>query len=309
MEIKYSPYKLLKKTKLNATDASIDAAPFREGALIKVVEGNNWGVADLCPWPSLGDLSWKEEMKEEGNLFQRAVSLAKDDLKARKESRSLLHNKFIPNNYVVTDYKSFNFADPKYVGKTLKIKGDRSVDQLAKVINEIPAGIKIRLDFNNILDAAKFDKFLVLAAGSLSKIEYIEDPIPYDFDLWFPWNQSVPLAIDFQVKTADKSAYEFRITKPTRQRFFKLFGIFSSSQKMTITSAIEHPVGLGHALRIAQEVAQSESGLLTLDLYEKTAFHKYFTQKENELNFSELALNDVGIGMTEELNKLVWQEL
>ncbi len=303
-QIKYSQYILSKKSKLN----SVDTSPFREGALIKVTDGDNWGVADLCPWPTLGDLTWRDEIKEEGVLFQRAVSLAKDDLKARKELRSLLQDKFVINNYVVTDYKNFNFTNPKYLGKTLKIKGDKNVEALVGILKQIPEGIKIRLDFNNILTAEQFDQFLVIAANVLDKIEYIEDPIPYDFDLWFPWNQSVPLASDFQVK-ADKSAYDYQIMKPTRQRFFKLFGIFSRNQKMTITSAIEHPVGLAHALRIAQEVAQSESGLLTLDLYEPTAFNKYFVQVENTLNFSALALNDVGIGMTEELNKLEWQAL
>jgi hypothetical protein len=63
---------------------------------------------------------------------------------------------------------------------------------------------------------------------------------------------------------------------------------------------------MAHALRIAQNSAVNESGFLVLDLYKETPFHKYFTQNGNEINFSSIALNDFGIGMTGELSCLKW---
>ena len=66
---------------------------------------------------------------------------------------------------------------------------------------------------------------------------------------------------------------------------------------------------MAHALRIAQDHATTDSGLLTLDLYDDNVFTKYFEQKSNYLNFTDLALQDYGIGMSEELGKLQWTDL
>ena len=306
MKYFYSPYSLVKKDKMNAKDKT----SFQMGVLIKAVQGGHWGVADLSPHPELGDLPWQMQVLKKSTLYKRAIALAQVDLQARKESKSLLQNKWVKNNYLATNYKTFDFEKPIYANQTVKIKADVSIEKLAEILNSIKADIKIRLDFNSILDLTHFQIFLdLLAPQALKKIEYIEDPTVFNLTYWQMWNKTVPLAWDFQnarppilVKAAD-----FKIIKVTRETEpnYK-WNLLSKFQKYTLTSTMDHPVGLAHGLRIAQSLAKNDSGFLTLDLFEETAFHRYFIQRENELNFSTEALLDSGIGMAEELDKLTW---
>lgn len=294
MRIQYSPYSLIKKTRLNA----LDQLATQDGALIKLIdEDNNWGVADLCPWPSLGDLSLIDEINFMGNLYQRALELAADDLQARKEKKSLLQNKWIVNNTLVSNYRAFDYQNPKHVGRTLKIKGDRDIEALASLLNVIHVNNKIRLDFNGVLNKLEFQSFLQLLSNK-ERIEYIEDPTAYDVDNWILWNKKIPLASDFVL---GHEGFTFKIVKPSREKI-------QNGTRFTITSAMDHPVGVAHALRYAQSFARNVSGLLTLGFYEPTPFQSAFAIRNDvELNFSAKALGEYGIGMTSELNELGWK--
>ncbi len=295
MRILYSFYTLVKKKKINSVDQNCEQA----GALVKLIdEKGHWGVADLCPWPTLGDRDLFDEIRTKGILFQRSIELAKEDLLARRSQKSLLQNKWIQNNVLVTDFYNFDFLNPLYVGKTFKIKGNSDTETLLKILNSTGIQSKIRIDFNGALNPEKFSSFIENLA-SKEMIEYIEDPTAYDPHLWNDWNRVVPLAADF-IKAPDHFSY--KIIKPSREPV-------QNYEKFSITSSMDHPVGIAHALRYAQIFAQRDSGLMTLDLYEPTEFNKYFIdQNRTELNFSSMALNDVGIGMTNELISLKWEE-
>ena len=291
MKIQFSPYTLIKKNKVNAADQSLE----QKGSLLKVIdEKNNWGVADLCPWPSLGDLKLADEFKTKGVLYQRALQLAHEDLKARREKKSLLQDKWVMNNVLVSNYLHFDFKNERLKNKILKIKSDQNISELARILNAAPSSLKFRLDFNADLNTEQFHEFLSLLKVK-SQVEYIEDPTNFDSKLWTQWNKIVPLATDFI-----KADGYYKIIKPAREQL-------PMGSPYTITSAMDHPVGVTHALRLAQQFAKSVSGLMTLDLYEPTEFHNYFlVQNETELNFSQEALHDFGIGMTKELNLLQW---
>lgn len=298
MKIAYSRYVLKKKVKLN----SLDHANIQRGALIKVFEGESWGVADLCPKPELGDDLLENEIKNRGFLFARALELAQEDLAARLAKKSLLQNKSMKNNFLISDYLNVDLGQPCYAKQTVKIKADRDISSLSQLLNSLTADLVVRLDFNSCLSITEFEDFLkLLSAEAKSKIEYIEDPTIFCFN-WKIWNTFIPLAFDFQKTQYNAEFAKYRIIKPSRQNMV-------TCKNFTLTSAMEHPVGLAHGLRIAQQMAVGDSGFLTLDLYETGNFNKYFEQKENYLNFTPLALNDFGIGMSEELNKLQWSEL
>ena len=95
----------------------------------------------------------------------------------------------------------------------------------------------------------------------------------------------------------------FKIVKPARE------AMIAGLRHFTLTSSMDHPIGVAHGLRIAQKLSQNDSGFLTLDLYEETVFNKYYSCIENYLNFSQSALNDTGIGMTGELSRLEWLKI
>jgi hypothetical protein len=289
MEVFLSPYELKK----NGSDG------VQRGTLIKVSENGNWGVADLCPHRLLGDCPWEEEVRQEGPLYLRAMNLATEDFKARKSAVSLLSDKKVLNNFLVTDFQSVDLNEKRFENQTVKIKGDGRVALLAEALNRVQGNLKIRIDFNSKLSPAEFDIFIsLLSAGVISRIEYIEDPAPVSAK-WVEWNKKIPLASDWQ-KTGDPSMAKFRIVKPAREDVPGGSGLF------TFTSSMDHPVGVAHGLRVAQKFATNASGFLTLNIFETTPFHKYFVTDGPWLGFSELALRDSGIGMSEELQKLNW---
>lgn len=286
MKLLFSPYVLpLKNNK-----------GLQPGCLVKVQQGEFWGVADLCPRTELGDVDYRKQISDNRHLFRRCVELAKEDLNARTRNVSLLQDKNVRNNYLITDYHTTNLNRPAFDNKTLKIKGDGDIQALADKLAALNVNVRLRLDFNSKLSAEEFEKFLdSLSPKLFSMIDYVEDPTPYS-EKWADWKLRVTLALDFQ---KGSGSYR-RIIKPTREK------IPAGVTDYTLTSAMDHPVGLAHGLRIAQQYAQNDSGFLTLDLYEESAFNKYYRQTESDLNFSESALNDTGIGMTVELEKLKW---
>lgn len=301
MELFFSPYSLVKKNNQGV----------QKGSLLKVVEGDFFGVADICPKPELGDLTVLEQITKSGPLFLRALELASEDLQARKSEKSLLLNKPVKNNFLIANYSLASLSSiEKFFAESentsIKIKGDKNIKALAEFLNtnfyDFRSTCSLRIDFNAKLEASEFKLFLeLLNPVVLKKIEYIEDPTPVSAE-WAVWNQQVPLASDFE-KTENTNFYNYRIVKPARESLSENLNDF------TLTSSMDHPVGIAHGLRIAQQMAQNDSGFLTLDLYEDCGFNKYYNQDGLFLNFSKLAFDDFGIGMTEELNKLNWTTL
>lgn len=290
MKISFSPY-LLRRRK----------SGFQQGALIRISDGKNWGVADICPRIDLGDLPFEEEIQHQGKLYSRTIELAQEDFVARKNRISLLQNRPVRNNFLILDFTHIDLD--LFSGQTIKIKAGPDVEALSQKLNRLNTDVKIRLDFNNCLAPSEFDKFLdLLGSAALRRIEYIEDPTPLCNE-WQNWNKKISLAFDFQHGSYDPDYARFRIIKPSRQN------LPDDLRNITLTSAMDHPVGVAHALRIAQAKATSDSGLLTLDIYDDNIFTKYFEQKQNYLNFTDLALHDSGIGMSEELTKLQWTDL
>lgn len=309
MNLRVFPYSLQMRSAPNArTPATV-----REGVLLRLEQDGAWGVADLAPFPTLGDADWRTELRTHGPLFRRALELAREDLNARAGGRSLLQATPVRNNYLITDYLHADLARADYSGQTLKIKGDTEVCALAETLNTLKplsAGgpARLRIDFNSLLSEAQYEEFLMrLEPETRARIEYVEDPAPYS-PRWREWNSRLPLAFDFQAADYDPAFADYLIVKPTRQAVPP-----ESGGKITLASAMEHPVGLAHGLRIAQRTALAAphgetAGFLTLDLFEETPFHRYFRQEKNRLGFASVALQDTGIGMTDELQALPWQD-
>lgn len=286
MQIFFSFYQLKRKQKSNSQTHSL----FQKGALIKVVDDDGYfGVADLCPWPELGDLTLEQEISEQGVLFQRTLDLARDDLLARRQKKILVSNISIKNHILVTDFENFIFQEPNYI---YKIKGTKDFKKLAGWLNENVSLFQLlRLDFNSCLSENNFREFLKeLHLAVIKKIEVIEDPFPFNLDAWNELRKAVPLAIDFE-----KGRWPVQISKPVRQN--------PEPQPLYLTSNMDHPVGLAHGLRFAQMYPDKTHGFLTLDIYEKNLYAKDFQQSKNEISYHA---DGFGIGFTSLLNKENW---
>src|SRR5690606_34467791 len=82
---------------------------------------------------------------------------------------------------------------------TLKIKLGKDLEFEKSFLNKLAetADFKLRGDFNSTLSWQDFENFFKDLPNE--KIEYIEDPFPYEVDLWNEARKLVPLALDFEL--------------------------------------------------------------------------------------------------------------
>jgi o-succinylbenzoate---CoA ligase len=266
------------------------------GALLKVVDNDgNFGVADVCPWPSLGDLDLESELSQRGPLFQRAVVLAVTDLDARKNQVHLVDRTEVENHFLITDTKNFD-AFAAEAAEVVKIKGSKDYLGLAQWLIEHASLFKIiRLDFNGCLSEPGFEKFLdLLSVDILKKIELVEDPFPFQLDAWTRLSQKIKIAADF-IDSDLKKKWPVVINKPAREAF--------DINSAYLTSSMDHPVGIAHGLHFAQKLPNKVHGFLTFDKYDPTEYTAAFVTQGTQLTYES---DGYGIGYTELLAKENW---
>lgn len=285
-------YVLKRRVKPNA----VTAGESQRGALIKIqdIDGHE-GFSDLCPWPSLGDQTLDEELASQGPLYQRALDLALLDLEARKNKKVLVTPEPIKNNILISDFRDLK-GDFDFSKITVKIKGNEHVYDFAKFLVENIAHFKaIRIDFNNCISEFLFLEFIyLLSEDVLKKIEYIEDPFFFHRDQWSQFSAKVKLMLDW--KRAEDQNWPFRVWKPSREDKMQ-------AQDFSLTSSMEHPVGLVHGLHFAQMYPSKTHGFLTLSHYEENEFNQAFKIEGDQLTYQS---DGYGIGFTTILNKLNW---
>ncbi len=267
--------------------------PHQSGTLLKVVDvDGHYGVADICPWPKLGDLTLKEELESQGPLFKRALVLAMKDLQARKNKVKLNLNIPVKNHFIVTLDQDLDQLE-KYHGHVIKIKASPvKAKNLSEWLNENCKNFSsIRLDFNSSLNADEYTDFVnKLLPEALKKIECVEDPFPFDQTLW--QQSSIKIASDFE----KNSAWPYRVLKPAREAV--------GSEFLYLTSSMDHPIGVAHGLIEAQQFPHITHGFLTLDLSVATEFHKHFKQTNEYLSYQS---EGYGIGFENEINQISWE--
>lgn len=279
-------YKLKRRLMPNSKTTDI----FQKGALIKWQdESGCFGVADLCPWPSLGDLSLEQELNDQGDLFKRSLELAQKDYFHRKNKIKLNTGTAIQNHLIISDYKN---TVPPFEGYSVaKIKANQDIYSLSDFLNTQHRHFKIiRLDFNSCLSEEKLTEFFRLLLDEVkNKIECIEDPYPFNFEKWSI--SKIPLAADFE----KAPNWSLKIIKPSRQLV---------TDCLYLTSSMDHPIGVAHGLIEAQIYSNKTHGFQTLSFYEETPFHHYFKNEKNKLSYES---DGYGIGFESELKKIIWQ--
>lgn len=321
MKIFYSPYFLKPKHSLN----SLSQRNQREGALIKIEEGEYAGFADLHPLREFGDAPLSDHLESlktssPSPLVARSLFLAHRDLQARKTGASLYGHVKLKNNFAIPDIQSFDLQDLGKLQdfKTLKIKIGRDWKKEAEILNCLQRdSFKLRLDANASFTANSFNEFLdLLDKRVIESLEYIEDPTPYDLEIWKSFQKRVPIAIDFEYSKAPESlldaGFSAVVLKSSRQNVEDIVDkSVRAGLKITFTSSMDHLVGIAHGVSIAQYFKSKfpesllDSGFLTHDLFEEDMFSLKVSIKEATLYFSE----ESGIGFTAELNSCQWVEL
>jgi O-succinylbenzoate synthase len=170
------------------------------------------------------------------------------------------------------------------------------------------------LDFNGNKDFAVFEDFAQAIPENLREsIEFVEDPVPYDIDLWVQAAQYFTLAVDFEIDKVDFSEFnqpfQVVILKPARQDVAKILDFANDCDlKLVVTSTMDHPVGIVHALRVAAEIRRTfpgrliDCGCLTHHLYWPDDFTKELVMQGPSL----VQVNGYGIGFDKLLSALPW---
>ena len=213
-DVRYWPYELIPRRALNA----IAIAGPRHGALIRV----DGGFADVHPWPELGDVPLDEQLArlargEATSLTAASLRFAAIDAVARREGRSLFEGLTVPRSH-------WPGADPLEGFDTVKLKS----------IDRIPDDVRLRIDFNATLTP---DEFVRIAATlPRERIDFIEDPCPYDASTWRVLRDrtGLRLALDRGTGTED---VDVLVVKPAVQE------IPPSRAEIIITSYMDHPLG------------------------------------------------------------------
>jgi O-succinylbenzoate synthase len=279
-------YVLRSKSPLNARTTAQEF----EGALVKI----DAGYGCLHPWPSLGDLPLDAQLDalrsgHDTDLTTQTRLCCAIDGQARREGRWLFDNTVIPPSHAIAgSLPEDQMADFRHI----KVK---SADQLPSLIEKFP-NAKFRLDFNETLTQSEFLQFLKTAP--MEKIHFIEDPTPYDPEIWR--QSTIPLAIDRETKTG--SGYQYRVLKPARQSTTLEPGVTH-----IITSYMDHPLGQLYAAWQATQFKGTldTCGLLTHPLFEPSDFTTQLQIKDQTL----IPPKGTGLGFDNQLESLLWSLL
>jgi O-succinylbenzoate synthase len=294
MNISYSLYTLKPLQPLNSLVALSD----RNGLLLKIEWPDGLiGYGDLHPWPELGDASWEDQLAglRQGrisSMLEQSIWLARRDAVLRKQGKNIFEGlPTVKNNYLVSDasteppglitkLKAEGFETVKVkVGRNLKVEGEL-ISQLGR-----DGAFKVRIDFNGAGTWQTYEKFMSgLDKVALQRVQYVEDPFQYDEQAWVEARKFCPLAIDNQFhrvnfKTLKSCPFDIVILKPAKM---DVNSITQESVvrdlKMVVTSYMDHPVGVMHALSVACELKKIypqrmlDPGCLTMRLFQMDSY-------------------------------------
>lgn len=327
MEIFYSPYSLKPLQFLNALGPKQNG---REGALLKVDWGEGLvGYADLHPWSELGDASLEEQLSDlRQGLYSPQVKqslwLAQRDAELRQQKKNIfeLHNP-IKNNFLLADIQitqPTTFDELKKQGfTTIKVKMGRNLKEECRLLSQIAdAGLKVRLDFNAMGSPGSFEEFIKsLSNKVLHSIEYVEDPFPFEFSFWVEARKLAKIALDNQYEKVpwdeiSTAPCDVIIIKPAKMDVNLALAYCQKwNLKATVTSYMDHPVGVTHAMGVAMELQQKygemilESGCLTHHLYQADSFSAELSSEGPYLK----KVTGTGVGFDQLLGTTIWFQI
>ncbi|GIL16712.1 MAG: hypothetical protein BroJett040_04630 [Oligoflexia bacterium] len=271
IQFSYFKYKLYPQAALGA----IANDQPRDGALLQIQwPDKKIGYADLFPWPELGDYPLDRQLFElqEGRitpLVEQAIWLGRKDANLRaKKVNALTEAPRIKNHFLITDCTKVtdeNLSEIRTAGfSTLKIKVGRQLHEEVRWVQRIleQFQFQIRLDFNSSMDFSSYERFMSFFNAILrQKIEFVEDPFPYDAEAWSEASQFAPLALDQEYDKVQwdtltgRPPFQVLVIKPARQDVDKaLKHALAHELKIVITSSMDHPVGVAHAIRVAADL-------------------------------------------------------
>jgi len=317
MSFSYTYYQLDANSPLNACSS----LKSRTGALFRVTsEDGNEGYGDCHPWPELGDLPIEEQIArlksgQPTPLVNRALSFAQLDAAARSKGVHLLERNRSPDcHFLISDLLNCSSVHIQKIieeGFThVKVKMGRALAEADKLIELFSqSSLKIRLDFNETLNLAQFTQFLDQIASLKHHVDFIEDPLPFQIELWSLFQQQGwTLACDRQVVSAwgQPDAAAVLIIKPALhgpELYLK-----DTLQRKVVTTNVGHPieqVAAAYAASVIDPGCLDKHGLLSHRVYHANDFSSQLNWCGPQFTFPY----GTGCGFDDKLAALSWQEV
>ena len=270
----------------------------RQGALFKIEwPGGTIGYSDLHPWPELGDIPLEKQMSdlEKGKIskqLEQSIWFARRDALARKADSSLW-NQFprIKNNFIISDLSKANDETLDHARmsgfSTVKIKMGKDFDREKQFALKIlkNGNFMLRIDCNGSLHWQDFETFFSGVEKSYrARLDYVEDPFPYDEKIYREARVLTRVAVDRDFSKIDFNQKEAPpvdqlILKPAIQDVESFMTQVNKwNIPVTVTSYMDHPVGMVHAALLAGELKKKNeqligtSGCLHHHLYQKDVY-------------------------------------
>lgn len=271
-----------KMTRLEVSRFQLKARSRRaDGALLRIWFGETvFGLSELMPWTSLGDPSLETLLGDlragrfELRLIDRAIAMARVEAVAR-EKQEPMFSVPVSNHFLVAGPGPLapgDWLDIRRRGfSAVKIKIS-NVAELASTLAMAPSWIgnlRLRLDMNAKAGADELlvalDRLPVLVRD---RIEFIEDPIPFDRATWGALSRRSGLRLMLdregaELKLNEKIEY-FKsgvlggfIHKPGWTADDEAVALAKAGAPVVVTSLLGHPIGQLHAARVACLLAPS----------------------------------------------------
>lgn len=328
MKFWYYKYELEPVSELS----SVTGSAKRRGALLKVQWPNGkMGYSDLFPWPEHGDVDIDTQLSAiaQGRLTklaEQAIWLAKKDADPRSRGVNIFAGLGkVKNHYLVNDISKLTdnaLANLRSAGfTTLKIKVGKNLEEeaatISKLVRQNP--LLVRLDFNAKIDLVAYRKFMnSLDLTDRAKIEYVEDPMPWNLEAWKEAATFTPIALDQEFEKVKwneitgRPPFKILIIKPARRDVEKDLKLAEQYDlKVVVTSSLDHPVGVAHACNIASEIKKSnpsmllDCGCLSLRAYK---FSEFFLRVQATGPYFA-GVNGTGIGFDDLLQRIEWKPI
>ena len=326
MELSYYKYKSSYTDKVNRyQDLGYS------GVLLKIT--NDKGLSGYASYHALnafGDLPADKFIKafEEDRLneqHQLVLLYLQQDLQNRQHNTDALAGAFqIENHKLISDVV---FMDKKKLREyqaeqfcVFKIKMGRDIEAETKWLQEHSTffaenRLKLRLDFNEFFDSQSFDKWS--ATNKFHEqgiIDYYEDPCVYDVTWWKQWKlQGMRLARDchFSDTQIQTEGVQVFVLKPALINVVEWLKKLENAKdfEYVITHYMDSPLGVAQAAANAMKLKffvgdrLLACGLAPTHVIDSLAWN--IPRKGPHLLFND----DIGIGFTQELEKIEWSPL
>lgn len=316
-----------------------------QGALLSVNFDGAIGYADLHPWPSLGDKPLDEQLDLWRNnhstlQLQRSLEMAQKDAVSRQGKMEKLqylsqiknHTLFLERTLsvpMIEDRLKSKCHDGETPIVKWKISPETSEYAIALLNKAAESLSKLqwRLDANGLFSFDEIAKFWnQLSTEAKKTIQFVEDPCHYEEEHWSRLeNLGMPLAIDFEINrwkskslkaSPTESGQIFFVFKPAIQDI-SLWSewLNQNPHRFLLTSYLDHPVGLLHALWTAETMWKQFPGLmqvnglnLPISLDELAEFWPGLHRTQDANSHWE-GVSAGGIGFAQQLENLEWINL